>query len=296
MTTTVHSRPAVPTFRILRSASLDSGPQPRFAAFTLMRVDSDRMRAFDTARRGLVVAGMLRHALRLAAERAGWSEQRILRTVLGHGEGGEPRVLLVPVPSIEWRHGAREVVTGVRRVALLSTASRPEDILWAQRSLGGAELIDEHSHAPIAVLAAAAPDDRAFERYRDAAASWVTVTPLVLPGYDDPGGLRARLRQSTSAAERTQLLERLSRRREALVRKALRHGGLPDALVLGARIETQEVGFFAGVESASRHVVPRHLQGFARLHVRLTWPVPVAGPLCLGRGRFSGLGLFASQG
>jgi CRISPR-associated protein Csb2 len=55
----------------------------------------------------------------------------------------------------------------------------------------------------------------------------------------------------------------------------------------------QDVGFIAGVEKASRYAVPRHLVGSPRLHVKLIWPVKVAGPLCIGRGRFSGLGLFA---
>jgi CRISPR-associated protein Csb2 len=78
------------------------------------------------------------------------------------------------------------------------------------------------------------------------------------------------------------------------VRKALRHSGFSDDLVFGAQIETREVGFFAGVEPASCYAVPQHLAAFPRLHVRIVWPGPVPGPLCIGRGRFSGLGLFAS--
>jgi CRISPR-associated protein Csb2 len=54
------------------------------------------------------------------------------------------------------------------------------------------------------------------------------------------------------------------------------------------------VGFLAGVDLASRYAVPAHLRGSPRVHVRLRWPQEVRGPLCLGSGRFSGLGLFVS--
>jgi CRISPR-associated protein Csb2 len=81
------------------------------------------------------------------------------------------------------------------------------------------------------------------------------------------------------------------RRREALIRKALRQAGVGEELAFSAEIETRETGFIAGVEKASRYAVPSHLANSPRLHVKLTWPVKVAGPLCIGRGRFSGLGL-----
>ena len=80
----------------------------------------------------------------------------------------------------------------------------------------------------------------------------------------------------------------------ALVRKALRHAGFGDELTFSAQIETRETGFIAGVEKASRYAVPSHLARSPRLHVKLSWPVKVGGPLCIGRGRFSGLGLFAA--
>jgi CRISPR-associated protein Csb2 len=133
-----------------------------------------------------------------------------------------------------------------------------------------------------------------LKRYVSEATTWVTVTPMVLPGYDDPGGLREKLRKAKGGAEQKLLLERLEKRREALVRKALRHAGLGDELAFNAQIEARETGFIAGVEKASRYAVPGHLAKSPRLHVKLTWPVKIAGPLCIGRGRFSGIGLFAT--
>jgi CRISPR-associated protein Csb2 len=216
--------------------------------------------------------------------------------VLGHGETSQPRFLLVPVPSIEWRPGGGEVVTAVRRVFVLSSDAHSQDVSWAARVLGGVELIDEKTRRPVALLAIASTSDRALKRYIDEATVWATVTPVVLPGHDDPRGLRVRAGRTRDASEQKKLLLRLAQRREGLVRKALRHSGFSDDLVLGAQIETREVGFFAGVEPALRYAVPLHLAAFPRLHVHIIWPRPVPGPLCIGRGRFSGLGLFASLG
>lgn len=292
---TLRPPPALSTFAITPYARADEPPAIDVAGFTLMRVASDSFRAFDTARRGMVVAGMLRHAVRVAAERAGWDEARVNATVLGHGDGDESRFLLVPVPSIEPRGNEGEVVGAVRRVMVFSTDARSTDTLWVKRVLGGMDLVDEETGESQAVLAATSPKDRVLQRYTSEGRTWVTVTPMVLPGHDDPGKLRERLRKASSE-EQVVLLRRLARRREALVRKALRQAGLSDELAFSAQIEARETGFIAGVEKASRYAVPRHLATSPRLHVKLTWSVNVAGPLCIGRGRFSGLGLFAVHG
>ncbi len=271
--------------------------QPRVAdvaCFTLMRVESDDFRAFDTARRGMAVAGMLRHAVRIAADRAGWDQARIRASVLGHGEGDEARLLLAPIPTIESRRAGGETVGPVRRVMVFSTDERSRDTIWAARVLGGMDLVDEKSGEVQAVLGATSRNDRVCKRYTSESFTWTTVTPMLLPGYDDPGGVREKLRYAKGAAEQRTLVERLVKRREALVRKALRHAGLGDELTFSAEIETRQTGFIAGVEKASRYSVPRHLMNSPRLHVRLRWPVQVGGPLCIGRGRFSGLGLFAT--
>jgi CRISPR-associated protein Csb2 len=241
----------------------------------------------------MAVAGMLRHAVRTAAERAGWDEARVRSSVLGHGDGDEARLLLVPVPSIEPR-GDGETAGAVRRVMVFSTDGRSNDTVWAARALGGMDLIDEKTGEVQAVLAATSRNDRVLKRYVSESSTWVTVTPMLLPGHDDPGGLREKLRKAKSGEEQKSLLERLMKRREALVRKALRHAGLGDELAFSVEIETRETGFVAGVEKASRYAVASHLAKTPRLHVKLTWPVKVAGPLCIGRGRFSGLGLFTA--
>jgi len=285
---------ALSTFAMTNYARADQPRVPAIAGFTLMRVESDNFRAFDAVRRGMAVAGMLRHAVRTAAERAGWDEARVRASVLGHAGDGETRLLLVPVPSIEPRSDGAETAGAVRRVMVFSTDERSNDTAWAARALGGMDLIDEKTGEVQAVLAAMSRNDRVLKRYVSESFTWATVTPVLLPGYDDRGRLREKLRKSKGGEEQKSLLERLMKRREALVRKALRHAGLGDELAFSAEIETRQTGFLAGVEKASRYAVPSHLAKSPRLHVKLTWPVKVAGPLCIGRGRFSGLGLFAT--
>jgi len=291
---TLRPPPALSTFAITHYARTDQPRAADIAGFTLMRVESDNFRAFDTVRRGMAVAGMLRHAVRTAAERAGWDEARVHASVLGHGYGNEPRFLLVPVPSIEPRGACAETVGAVRRVMVFSTEARSADTAWAARVLGGMDLVDEKTSEVQAVLAATSRSDRVLRRYISEATTWSTVTPMVLPGHDDPGGIREKLRKARGGKEQKLLLDRLMKRREALVRKALLHAGFGDDLTFSAEIETRETGFLAGVEKASRYAVPSHLTGSPRLHVKLKWPVKIAGPLCVGRGRFSGLGLFAA--
>lgn len=293
---TLRPPPALSGFAIVRYARADQPRVPEVAAFTLMHVESGSFRAFDTATRGKVVAGMLRHAVRTAAERAGWDEARVNACVLGHGDSDQGRLLLVPVPSIEPRGPGAETVGAVRRVIIFSTAAHSADVSWSARALGGMDLIDESTGEVQAVLAPASRSDRVLTRYLSESTTWATVTPVVLPGHDDPGGLRGKLARRPRGEEQRSLLERLMKRREALVRKALLHAGLGDELAFSASIEVREVGFLGGVDKASRYAVPVHLARSPRFHVKLTWPFKVVGPLCIGRGRFSGLGLLAAVG
>ena len=139
-----------------------------------------------------------------------------------------------------------------------------------------------------------------IRRYIQPAASWATVTPLVLPGYDDPGHYRRRLKNGTFAEEQKVLLKRLGDRIDGLLRKAIIQAGFPKMLADHAELEWRFAGFWPGSDLVGRYRVPEHLRCFPRFHVRLEWrdarqrPVQVSGPICLGGGRFYGVGLFAA--
>jgi CRISPR-associated protein Csb2 len=147
------------------------------------------------------------------------------------------------------------------------------------------------------------PDgDKVLPIYTRSASSWATVTPVVLPGFDDPAHYRRRLKRGLNAEEQRQLLGRLDSRIEALLRKAISQAGFPQLLADYAELDWRKVGFWPGVDHADRYGVPDHLRRFPRYHVRIHWrdvrgePVAVPGPVCIGGGRFFGLGLFAAEG
>lgn len=276
-------------------ARADESHAPAAACFTLRRMKGDALRAFDTSTQGMAVAGMLRFAVRRAAEAAAWPPKRVTDVLMGHGPGDSPRLLLLPVPTLEARPGGGRVLGAVRRVMLLAHGDAEPERSWLQRALAGAELVDQATGEVQALLAAAAESERGFAPYCGSALIWTSATPVVLPGMDDPGGLRRTLRSShRDAAQQHRALATLQRRQEELVRKALRQAGLSETLVATAAIECRATGFLAGVEPAARHAVPSHLRRYPRLHVRITFAQDVAGPLCIGRGRFSGLGLLCA--
>jgi CRISPR-associated protein Csb2 len=101
-------------------------------------------------------------------------------------------------------------------------------------------------------------------------------------------------------SEKLHLIDALDRRIEALLRKAILQAGFSRALAENAELEWRTVGFWAGTERSDRYDVPKHLRAYPRFHVRVGWrdenwqPVSVRGPICIGGGRFGGLGLFAA--
>jgi CRISPR-associated protein Csb2 len=282
------------------------------AAFSLLELDASGFRAFDAARQALTVAGMMRGAAKAAATQAGWSEPKIDAFILGHGDTidsgahiavGPRRFAYLPLPSIEGRGEGRARVAGsVRRVMLSSFADDCEaEIAWARRALSGQELIQEKKDQkrPVALLSLIPATEKVVGYYIQTAVAWATVTPVVLPGYDDPKHFRRRMEREIGAEEQKVLLERLDDRIDGLLRKAIVQAGLPQVLADHAEIEWRKVGFWPGTDLADRYGVPDHLNRFPRFHVKIQWrdtqnrPVPVSGPICLGGGRFYGLGLFA---
>jgi len=302
--------PPLTAFETVSYRRSTDSPRRSVAAFSLLRTDARAFRVFDTARRGLTVAGMLRHTTKLAAGQSGWTDREIDGFVLGHGERrgdaqhapvGPRRFAYLPLPSIEGRgEGKARVVGSIRRAILMTFAESDDKIVWARRALSGMELISERTNEPVGFLKALSTDESVIQYYTRAAASWSTVTPVVLPGFDDPAHYRRRLERGTSAGEQRMLLERLAERIDALLRKAIVQAGFSQVLAKHVEFEWRKAGFWPGADLADRYGIPNHLKRFPRYHVTLHWrdpeggPVEVPGPICLGSGRFCGVGLFAA--
>lgn len=292
----------------------DDIDRPSYAVFALRKPDDSGFAAFAPVRRGLHLSGMLRHAAsrRDFAVSLGWDDERIASFVLGHGEShgerthrpvNDSRLVFVPLPSIEWRGMAKGHSAGAIRRVLVTVNGRidPAEFSRIIRNLEGRELVDENTGEVVAFLSRQKNSEGAINDYFQPASVWTTVTPVILPGYDDPGKLRRRLSSnSLTPSEKAHIVLKLEARIEALLRKALRQAEFPDELVRSANIQWRGTGFLPGVDMAVNYAVPNQHRRYRRLHVRIDWrspkgePLEMAGPFCIGGGRFTGLGLFAS--
>jgi CRISPR-associated protein Csb2 len=303
--------PPLSAYRKVEYRIATSKRTPSFAAFALISPDASGFRTFDAVRSTSKVANMLRTAARRAALRAGWDESRIASIIMGHGETsadskhvpvGPARFAWLPLPSLEARGQTGVRVVGSVRRALICSYSQnfAAEIDWVRKALSGEELMEREDAPPAALLSLLPANDAMVRRYTNAASTWSTVTPVVLPGYDDPDHYRRRLNAGIAADQQFKLLERLNNRIERLLRKAILQAGFPPILAENAELEWRTAGFWPGTELASRYTVPEHLASLPRLHVKINWrdaerrSVAVPGPICIGGGRFYGLGLLAT--
>lgn len=307
--------PPLTVFGITSYCSASQVPQVPQAVFVLRKPDDSGFRAFDAARRGLHVAGMFRHTASRPeiARSIGWSDEAARRIVLGHAEtpGAKhqpaegARIAFLPLPSIEMREGKERVVGSIRRVLVTARGSlAPQEFRRFTQRLDGQELTDEKTQDTAALIFRHGENDGAIRPYLQKSATWATVTPVILPGYDDPRKLRQRLQAGNTArltaAEKTDLLVKLDKRIEFLLRKAIRQAGYSEVLAQHADLEWRGTGFWPGTELASRYAVPEQHRRYRRLHVRISWrsadglALKIPGPVCIGGGRFFGLGLFAA--
>ena len=291
------------------SATADTGvpPTPPMAAFEIHRTLDDqdanpgksRFRAFHPVRRTATVAGMARHTAATIARQMGQDMAWVNEHILGHGEDkdgqstSDQRLMFLPLPSIQ-------PVVGVGAIRRLLVVGWHGCDLFAdlRRRLNGAELIDRETCQPAAVLSQLSIKDPQVEWYTKSNRVWTTVTPVILPGHDDPKGLRKKYRDRialglASAEEQRHLLERLDARILALLWKAFHQAGWTADTLSGAELEYRKVGWLCGLDLAGHYSLPK--VNFPRFHVRVRFPHPLRGPLAVGAGRYRGFGLFVAD-
>ncbi len=302
------SRFAVATYR--RDSDLSSPP---YAVFALRRPDDSAFASFSPTRRGLHLMGMMRH---LASQPdfafpLGWDDAKVASFVLGHGEVkgegahqpvNDARLVFIPLPSMEYHGHKRGNCVGAVRRVLVTVRGRVtnKDFNHLVGHLEGRELIDEKTGKVVAFLRSQPTNDRAIQNYFTRSSEWISVTPVILPGYDDPGRLRRKLNAGQlTKEEKAGIIFKLEKRIDYLLRKAMLQAGYSENLSRDAQIQFRGAGFMPGVDLAANYAVSNQHRRFRRLHVRIVWcnrngdPIKTTGPVCLGGGRFTGLGLFA---
>jgi CRISPR-associated protein Csb2 len=284
--------------------------RPPCAVFALRKPDDSSFAAFASTRRGLHLSGMLRHAASQTdfTFSLGWDKAKVNSFVLGHSEVQDDkthqpvanaRLIFIPLPSVEWRGKERGKTIGPIRRVLVTVKGKIEndDFFRIVRNFEGRELIDEKTKQPVAFLRRQSKRDGAIERYFEESKEWVSVTPVILPGYDDPCKLRRRLNTTMlKPKEKSDIIFKLETRIEFLLRKALRQAGYTEELIKNAQLQWRSAGFMPGTDLASNYAVPDQHRRFRRLHVCIVFERPISGPLCFGGGRFTGLGLFVPIG
>jgi len=291
-------RPVAPltAFRVVgyRRAT-DTAPR-EWVAFAILKPDASGNRSFDTPRRCRDVAAWVRNATGTVCGE--WTDAATF--VHGHdavdttrpakGERADGRFMYLPLSTI---NPALNRVESIRRVLIAAPPGSRDRIDWIRRRLPGQELMWDGEQ--IGLLNLLPTSDWVLKQYTSESRVWSTVTPVVLPGFDDPNHLRRKLRDTHDVAEQKRMLAQLDSRVDGLIRKALCQAGLANELVNDALLEWRGTGFRAGVELANRYARPERLEAFSAYHVRVTFPHPVRGPLAVGAGRYRGLGLFAVE-
>ncbi|MCL6512758.1 MAG: type I-U CRISPR-associated protein Cas5/Cas6 [Anaerolineae bacterium] len=251
-----------------RANDLPGRPWVAFALEPPDDMSPYRRRAFwqsDAAR----VAAMLRHVtLELAKKDSHSFPNGAEQFVAGHlpAEGDSNRFSYLALPSV----GHPYADGLIRRVLIAAPYGSDEaHIHWAERKLNNRRLIEHHSQVPVAYLTRLADDDeKLVRRYVERSRDWVSVTPVLLPGYDDG-------REDKAAS---------------LVYKAIRQAGLSTDLV--ASLELRKSPFLRSSEHVSAYFRPAHLRDKPAWHVRIAFKRAIPGPFALGTGRHVGLGLF----
>jgi CRISPR-associated protein Csb2 len=257
------------SFDVVHYVSSTALPPRAYAAFELP--EGVAFRAENVA----AVAAMLRSlACRLAREDEGAHAfpGGAEVYVAGHVEQGTdetpPRFSYLPLPSIGHEHA-----DGMIRRLLIAEPFGGEGVhaMWAQQRLRNGTLQDDRGNERGVLLDLWRHSSRrVVELYVRESQCWYSVTPVIIPGFDDGEQMKA----------------------ERLFLKAVAQAGIPIAAV--DWVALRKAPFWAGGAHPRQYFVPEYMRHFSRWHVAIRFREPIPGPLSIGVGRHVGLGLFAA--
>ena len=230
-----------------------------YACFNLFGLDGSTPYRRDP-QHAVAVAAMLRHSVHEVLVQEGYEDYKV-REILGHGPKGK-QIGCLPLPSV----GHPQADGLIRRVLLIAPE---QDILhrlvWA---LDGREL--KADGQPVAMLSSIQGWDGVVDQFTRSSDVWETVTPVVLPGFD-------------------QLGERKKKTDKLIIRSLIQSGfKLSDIRDIWHQIAPwHRYGRRAGTYKVANYM------RYPQYHVRVRLCRPIQGPVALGSGRYFGLGLMA---
>lgn len=225
-------------------------------------------------------------------------ETLVRRVLLGHDDSdkpiAEPHLAVLPLPSVLGPYPDGRV----RRIALADFGggdgpNRRAIVELAQVLLHGRELRD--NGCGTGVVLDTEPDGQWLRAITKRSRTWATVTPLVQAAKELTGAEWKRLVEARRKAEQEPAKAaarelHLRKRRLELVERSVQQAIVGrDASIVS--IELTSGGPIAGVHVAAQYRASGYLGETPKLHLRVTFDRPVAGPIAVGRGRHVGFGL-----
>lgn len=249
-----------------------------------LRDDSGSFVAYPQSRL-IHIAGMVRHQVIevLKSSPPPWIEnveQWLDSYVAGHirHRGSHRQLSYIPLPSIGHPHADH----AVRRILIAAPPGDDQILKHLAIRLNGRQLEpqrgNEFARNSLPTLMKV-NSDRVTVRYTEKTNIWASVTPVILPGYND--------------RKRTKTIK--------LIEKALEQSGINQP----CSYEWREISWFSKSLPAYKfdrekqrigYVRPDHLLKFPAIHLKIHFDggMSVPGPLVVGAGRHYGLGLMAA--
>jgi CRISPR-associated protein Csb2 len=193
----------------------------------------------------------------------------------------QPRFSYLPLPTIG--HAFADGM--IRRLMIAEPfGGDGTHARWAQNRLRNASLKNQTGKDVGVLLDLWRPSsEEMIRKYVGQSRAWCSVTPVILPGYDDFKSTRRHddTKQPTKA--------------ERLLLKCLIHAGIPIEAV--ESVTLRRAPYWPGSQHPRHYHRPDYLADHhARpgWHVRVVFREPMAGPLSVGAGRHCGLGILAA--
>jgi CRISPR-associated protein Csb2 len=254
----------------------------------LVRGEDGDVASFDALYGSKYRAWLRAAILQCAEHKIRWLDKpRAMELLSGHtADGGvfrAPHLAIVPLPSL---HSNGMADGNIRRFALVGHAPTSQATEAAEiyrtlyRSLNDVELI--HHGQPTGFFTqtdrTAEHTDKVWSLYTGTSDIWTTALPIALNSKFDV---------SKSLSLNVKHLKRQSEL-VRLIRRALRNQGLPPETVEQTEIQVSATPFLPKTYRVEDY--RKEGNGFLT-HARLTFPCQVSGPVIIGDGRYSGMGL-----
>ncbi len=157
----------------------------------------------------------------------------------------------------------------IRRVIIAEPyGAEGKHVRWAEQRLRSRKLINNQQQTQ-ANLILASNHDRVFQHYLAPTYQWFSVTPVILPGFDDGKHIKA----------------------ERLFAKSLGQTGI--SLDAVQEFTLRKAPYWSGAQHPKCYHKPDYLRHSPAWYVSIRFREPINGPLAIGAGRHCGLGIFA---